>query len=81
MDAEDVTVSRLVEMPAVLDPDMTIEDALDAMLGDDAGAGLPVVDPEGSLVGWLGQDAVLRVDLRRRGPWDGCGRSRPRSCP
>ncbi len=59
-DADEVTVSRLVEMPAVLDPDMTIDDALDAMLGEDAGAGLPVVDPNGTLVGWLGQDAVLR---------------------
>ncbi len=58
---EDVTVSRLVEMPAVLDPDMSIDQALDAMLGDDAGAGLPVVDSDGSLVGWLGQDAVLRA--------------------
>jgi len=60
-DADDVTVSRLVEMPAVVDPDMSIEDTLDAMLGDDAIAGLPVVDSNGTLVGWLRQDAVLRA--------------------
>jgi CIC family chloride channel protein len=60
-DAEDVTVSRLVEMPAVVDPEMSIEDTLDAMLGDDAIAGLPVVDSNGALVGWLRQDAVLRA--------------------
>ena len=60
-DAEEVTVSSLVEMPAVVDPDMTIDDTLDAMLGDDAIAGLPVVDSDGQLVGWLRQDAVLRA--------------------
>lgn len=60
-DADEITVSNLVSMPAILDPDMTIDEALDVMLVDDAAAGLPVVDEDGTLVGWLGQDAVLRA--------------------
>jgi len=60
-DAESLTVSQLVETPTVLRPDMTVDDALDAMLGDDAGDGLPVVGEDGTLVGWLGHDAVLRA--------------------
>jgi CIC family chloride channel protein len=61
VDAGSLTVSQLVEMPTLLSPDMTVDEALDAMLGDDAGDGLPVVDKDGQLCGWLGHDTVLRV--------------------
>jgi len=61
VDAASVTVSQLVETPTVLSPDMTVDDALDAILGDQAGDGLPVVDGGGRLVGWLRNDAVLRA--------------------
>jgi len=60
-DAPLVTVAQLIEWRKYLNPDSTLDTTLDAMLEEDAGDGLPVLDATGALVGWLQQDAVLRA--------------------
>ncbi|WP_228373578.1 chloride channel protein [Demequina soli] len=58
-DAVEVTVGQLVERRAVAGPAEALGDVLERLLDEDAGDGLPVVE-DGTLVGWLPQDAVLR---------------------
>lgn len=60
-DAPMVTVAQLIEWRKYLSPDSTLDEALDAMLEEDAADGLPVLDEAATLVGWLQQDAVLRA--------------------
>ncbi|WP_201774496.1 chloride channel protein [Demequina aurantiaca] len=60
-DAPAVTVAQLIEWRNYLSPDATLDVCLDAMLEEDADDGLPVLDGDGDLVGWLQQDAVLRA--------------------
>ncbi|WP_201774076.1 chloride channel protein [Demequina oxidasica] len=60
-DAPTVTVAQLIEWRTYLAPDATLDLCLDAMLEEEAGDGLPVLDEDGNVVGWLQQDAVLRA--------------------
>ncbi|WP_200809785.1 chloride channel protein [Demequina sp. NBRC 110054] len=59
-DAEEVTVSQLIEWRDFVGPDTPVEDVLDDLLEGDTNDGLPVLDDDGALVGWLRQEAVLK---------------------
>ncbi len=59
-DAEEVTVSQLIEWRDYVGPDTPVEEVLDGMLDGEANDGLPVLDDDGMLVGWLRQEAVLK---------------------
>ena len=59
-DAENVTVSQLIEWREYVGPDDPIESVLDVLLGEDVYDGIPVLDSEGNVAGWLRRDAVLR---------------------
>jgi len=59
-DADAVTVSQLIEWREYVHPDDPIEKVLDVLLGEDVYDGIPVLDSEGNVAGWLRRDAVLR---------------------
>ena len=59
-DADTVTVSQLIEWRDYVAPDSPIEDVLPVLLSEEVYDGVPVLDTEGSVVGWLRRDAVLR---------------------
>ncbi|MDN4479257.1 chloride channel protein [Demequina sp. SYSU T00039] len=59
-DVSSVTVERLLDWHEPLRPDQAVEDVLEAMLSEEAENGVAVVGPDGALVGWLHQEAVLR---------------------
>ena len=59
-DADTVTVSQLIEWREYVGPDDPIESVLDVLLGEDVYDGIPVLDSEGNVAGWLRRDAVLR---------------------
>jgi CIC family chloride channel protein len=60
-DTSAVTLSDLIEVPAVAHPDTTLDTVLDAVLAANESDGIPVVDSVGMLQGWLTPDAVLRT--------------------
>ncbi|WP_201774782.1 chloride channel protein [Demequina salsinemoris] len=59
-DAETVTVSQLIEWRDFVSPDTPVEEVLDGILDGEENDGLPVLDDDGELVGWLRQEAVLK---------------------
>ncbi|NYI41946.1 chloride channel protein [Demequina lutea] len=59
-DAEAVTVSQLIEWREYVGPDDPIESVLGVLLGEEVYDGIPVLDSEGVVVGWLRRDSVLR---------------------
>ncbi|MDJ0350776.1 chloride channel protein [Cryobacterium sp. PH29-G1] len=59
-DAASITLSNLIEVPVVAHPEVTLDTVLDAVLAATESDGIPVVDAEGKLAGWLTPDAVLR---------------------
>lgn len=59
-DAAEVTVSQLIEWRDYVSPDAPVADVLDRMLEGESNDGLPVLDDDGNLVGWLRTEAVLR---------------------
>lgn len=59
-DADTITVSQLIEWREYVGPDDPIESVLGVLLGEDVYDGIPVLDTEGTVVGWLRRDAVLR---------------------
>ena len=59
-DADTVTVSQLIEWREYVGPDDPIESVLPVLLGEDVYDGIPVLEAEGAVVGWLRRDAVLR---------------------
>lgn len=59
-DANTVTVSQLIEWRDYVAPDALIEDVLPVLLSEEVYDGVPVLNAEGSVVGWLRRDAVLR---------------------
>ena len=59
-DAETVTVSQLIEWREYVNPDDPIESVLAVLLGEEVYDGIPVLDSEGAVAGWLRRDAVLR---------------------
>ena len=66
-DADTVTVSQLIEWRDYVAPDDPIEDVLAVLLGEEVYDGVPVLDSEGNVVGWLRRDAVLRRMTVTRG--------------
>ncbi len=59
-DADTVTVSQLIEWRDYVAPDAAIEEVLPVLLSEEVYDGVPVLDAEGTVVGWLRRDAVLR---------------------
>ncbi len=59
-DADTVTVSQLIEWREYVGPDDPIESVLAVLLGEEVYDGIPVLDAEGVVVGWLRRDSVLR---------------------
>ncbi len=59
-DADTVTVSQLIEWRDYVAPDAPIEDVLPVLLSEEVYDGVPVLDADGRVVGWLRRDAVLR---------------------
>ena len=59
-DACTVTVSQLIEWRDYVGPDDPIESVLPVLLGEEVYDGIPVLDADGAVVGWLRRDAVLR---------------------
>lgn len=59
-DAREVTVSQLIEWRDYVAPEAPVEEVLDRLLEGESNDGLPVLDAEGALVGWLRAEAVLR---------------------
>ncbi len=59
-DADTVTVSQLIEWRDYVAPDAPIEEVLAVLLSEDVYDGVPVLDADGGVVGWLRRDAVLR---------------------
>ncbi|MDJ0356877.1 chloride channel protein [Paenarthrobacter sp. PH39-S1] len=81
-----VPLSDVVEMPATVLPEDTLQMVLDAVLGSSSNAGLPVTDADGSLHGWLNQESVLRILSRTNalpasGPEQRPGSPRPSAQP
>jgi CIC family chloride channel protein len=64
-DSGAITLSALIETPAVVGPDDTLDTVLDAVLAASESDGLPVIDSNGMLQGWLSPDAVLRTVTAR----------------
>lgn len=60
-DSAEITLSALVEILAVAHPDDTLDAVLDLVLAASESDGLPVVDADGLLRGWLTLDVVLRT--------------------
>ncbi len=60
-DSGAITLSALVQTPSVVNPDDTLDSVLDSVLAASESDGLPVVDSNGMLRGWLTLDAVLRT--------------------
>lgn len=58
--SSDLTAGDLIELADTVLPGSTLDGALDLVLAVDSD-GVPVVDDEGLLRGWLGQNAVLRA--------------------
>jgi CIC family chloride channel protein len=61
-DPADVTVAHLAELPPAVTTGTTLADALESLVASDA-TGVPVVDDDHRLVGWLTHRAVLRAVL------------------
>ena len=59
-DADTVTVSQLIEWREYVGPDDPIEKVLTVLLSEDVYDGIPVLDADGAVAGWLRRDAVLR---------------------
>jgi len=64
-DSGAITLSALIETPAVVGPDDTLDTVLDSVLAASESDGLPVIDSNGMLQGWLSPDAVLRLVTAR----------------
>jgi CIC family chloride channel protein len=60
-DTDAITLSDLIEVPEVTHPDSTLDTVVDAVLAASDSDGVPVVDANGMLQGWLTPDAVLRT--------------------
>lgn len=60
-DSDDTTISALIEKPPTVDPDATLDIVLDSSLDAGDSDGMPVIDSEGMLRGWLTLDAILRT--------------------
>ncbi|WP_241978127.1 CBS domain-containing protein [Cryobacterium sp. TMT2-42-4] len=77
-DSATITLGALIETPAVANPDDTLDKVLDVVLAASESDGLPVVDSDGLLRGWLTLDAVLRAVTIGHGPGSGVVTSPPR---
>lgn len=53
-------MSQLIEWRDYVAPDAPVEEVLPVLLSEDVYDGVPVLDAEGTVVGWLRRDAVLR---------------------
>ena len=60
-DAASITLSNLIEVPTVAHPDTTLDTVLESVLAANESDGIPVVDSDGRLQGWLTPDTVLRT--------------------
>ncbi|MEC5149011.1 chloride channel protein [Cryobacterium sp. GrIS_2_6] len=60
-DSSAITLSALIETPTAASPDDTLDSVLDRVLAASESDGLPVVDSNGMLRGWLTLNAVLRT--------------------
>ncbi|GAB3562264.1 chloride channel protein [Spelaeicoccus albus] len=60
-DADERTVGDLCERPRTVGPETTLETALDAVMSATGGDGVPVVNDNQELVGWLRQDSILKA--------------------
>lgn len=64
-DSAAITLSALIETPMVVHPDDTLDTVLDSVLAASESDGLPVIDSNGMLQGWLAPDALLRTVTAR----------------
>lgn len=60
-DADDLVVADVSEWRDHVGPDQSLDDVLDTILDGSAPDGLPVLDGDGRVVGWLGHDVVLQA--------------------
>ncbi|MCZ2404258.1 chloride channel protein [Paenarthrobacter sp. Z7-10] len=60
-DGDRIPLSDVAEMPATVLPNVTLESVLHAVLDSSGSAGIPVMDDDGTLRGWLNQEAILRI--------------------
>ncbi|WP_200810920.1 chloride channel protein [Demequina sp. NBRC 110057] len=60
-DADDLVVADVSQWREHIGPDDTIDSVLDTMLDGSAPDGLPVLDDDGRVVGWLRHEVVLRA--------------------
>ncbi len=59
-DADTATIARLAQLPDAVHPDTTLTDALITLVSSDA-TGVPVIDGDGRVTGWLTHQALLRA--------------------
>jgi CIC family chloride channel protein len=67
-DRDRIPLSDVAEMPATVLPNAPLQSVLDAVLDSSASAGIPVMGEDGTLRGWLNQEAVLRILSRPGAP-------------
>ena len=72
-DAATATVARLAQLPALVGPDTTLTDALTTLVSSDS-TGVPVLDTDGRLIGWLTHQGLLRAVAPSPSPAVGTGR-------
>lgn len=66
-ESSDITVGHLAELPPPVTSGTVLADALESLVTSDA-TGIPVIDADHQLLGWLTHQAVLRAVLPTRLP-------------